>query len=271
MTRIRQKFEPGLVKGYRRAVYEDAQHVQWYRQKHSRSVWKLRDLVEQRLVCQHVMGRVFEGGSGTGRFTETLDYMGEMVLAMDTSEPMLKSVRTLNLERTILVRGDIEHLPVCSESFDTVVSIRLIFSLPQYREILRECFRVLRPGGRMIFDVESGEHDRFAKGLAGALGLYRPRQHRKPIDFSVRLTRKEIKELAEFLGGRCLLIQPYNIFCAIWVTQIPVIDKVVKRFFELPWMPEAGAWLERVLERFLPPVLALRHFIVLEKLSSGKG
>ena len=50
-------------------------------------------------------------------------------------------------------RGAAENLPFSSRKFDVVTMIEVLEHTNSDRQVLNECFRVLKPGGRMVLFV----------------------------------------------------------------------------------------------------------------------
>ena len=63
------------------------------------------------------------------------------IVARDASEAGLHNVET--------IRADAADLPLSAESVDAVLMARFLNNFPQRDAILREAWRVLRPGGRL--------------------------------------------------------------------------------------------------------------------------
>ena len=120
--------------------------------------WPYRHLLS--LVQQHADlapgARLLDLGCGTGNFlvlaTRSTDDL--RVLGVDGSAGMLGRARAklAATPGTTLVLGDVvEHLRSCADaSVDRVVSINVLYALPDRPAFWREVLRVLAPGGRAV-------------------------------------------------------------------------------------------------------------------------
>ena len=97
-------------------------------------------------------GDVLEVAVGTGR-NLPLYRPGTRVTGIELSEPMLARARrraaTLPTEIELHI-GDAHHLDVADASVDTVVFTLALCSIPDSQQAVREAWRVLRPGGRLV-------------------------------------------------------------------------------------------------------------------------
>jgi ubiquinone/menaquinone biosynthesis C-methylase UbiE len=98
-------------------------------------------------------GLALDIGCGTGELAARLASRHWHVVAMDLCEPMLHQARTkLNGGRGLvhLALGDSEHLPFESGSFDLLTCANSFHHYPHQEAVVREMFRVLKPGGRLF-------------------------------------------------------------------------------------------------------------------------
>jgi ubiquinone/menaquinone biosynthesis C-methylase UbiE len=113
-------------------------------------------------------GRMLEIGAGTGYFTINLLGRGmvDRATAIDISPGMLDALQAtaarLGLDVETLA-ADAERLPFADRSFDLVLGHAVLHHIPDLPAALRECARVLEPGGTLAFMGEPSRHgDRIA-------------------------------------------------------------------------------------------------------------
>jgi ubiquinone/menaquinone biosynthesis C-methylase UbiE len=101
--------------------------------------------------------RLLDVGCGTGTFVSMLAETGLKVapIGLDMAERMCQLARgkshAVGLERSInFVTGDSEHLPFPESSFDMITCSNSFHHYPHQGKVLREMFRILRPGGRVV-------------------------------------------------------------------------------------------------------------------------
>lgn len=93
-----------------------------------------------------------ELGCGTGVFLERVARCGARLQGLDLSPDLLAQARTRlgPLAEVTLTRGNAEALPYRSASFDAVYGSSILHHL-ELETALSEAWRVLRPGGRVVF------------------------------------------------------------------------------------------------------------------------
>jgi SAM-dependent methyltransferase len=101
--------------------------------------------------------RVLETGAGTGAVTRELARIlpsGVAITATDLNEPMLAVARAnIGDGRIHWQQADALDLPFPNGEFDVVVCQFSVMFFPDKLKAFRETFRVLRPGGRFLFNV----------------------------------------------------------------------------------------------------------------------
>jgi SAM-dependent methyltransferase len=94
-------------------------------------------------------GRVLEVGCGEGYGTALLATRAEAIVGLDYDQyTVAHAAATYPLAR--FVRANLAALPVRSGSVDVVATLQVIEHVWNHPEFLRECRRVLRPGGLLF-------------------------------------------------------------------------------------------------------------------------
>lgn len=107
-----------------------------------------KDIIKT-LMSDITRGKMLELGCGTGHWTEFFLKEGFELTASDISEPMLELARTKGLNAKF-IKGDSVKLPFADESFRVVASITMLEFVQNKDAVIREIYRVLKPGGYLI-------------------------------------------------------------------------------------------------------------------------
>jgi SAM-dependent methyltransferase len=103
---------------------------------------------------------VLDVGAGTGRVSVALAGIGCRVVAVEPARPMLECLRqkARGLAVTAVV-GEGARLPFPDSSFDGVALARVLYLMPDWREVLSEVARVSRPHATLLHEWGNGDPD----------------------------------------------------------------------------------------------------------------
>jgi ubiquinone/menaquinone biosynthesis C-methylase UbiE len=118
--------------------------------------------------------RVLETAAGTGIVTRALLRAlpaDASIVATDLNQPMLDhAAAQVSSDRVSFQKADAQALPFPDRSFDTVVCQFGVMFFPDRQQAYREARRVLKPGGRFIFNAwDAIEYNEFAHLAAAAV------------------------------------------------------------------------------------------------------
>jgi ubiquinone/menaquinone biosynthesis C-methylase UbiE len=166
--------------------------------------------------------RLLDVGCGTGRF---LDFIKQawprlQITGLDMSDAYIRHAkRYLRRSRASFIVGKAEEIPLSDNSQDAVTSTFLFHELPpKVRRIaLRECTRVLKPGGRLVLldSLQLGDQ----RDYEGLLELF-PHSYHEPYYSSY------IKEDFGSLASECGLKFVRNTM--FFLAKVMVFDKPVR-------------------------------------------
>ncbi|AEA23990.1 Methyltransferase type 11 [Pseudonocardia dioxanivorans CB1190] len=130
---------PGLPLTGERTVPDVAAENYWFR----------RHEAVYLALLPRCTGMVLEAGCGEGYGADLVAGHADRVLALDHDVPTVQHVAR-RYPRVAPARGNLVALPVATGVIDVVVSLQVIEHLWEQERFVRECARVLRPGGELL-------------------------------------------------------------------------------------------------------------------------
>lgn len=120
---------------------------------------RLRDaLVATLQINRHA--RLLELGVGTGRIAIPFIKAGYSYTGIDLSRRMMEYLRKKldgDSDRAHLVCGDVMRLPVADTAFDVVLIVHVLHLVDDWRQVLDEARRALRPQGALVLASDERE------------------------------------------------------------------------------------------------------------------
>jgi ubiquinone/menaquinone biosynthesis C-methylase UbiE len=119
-----------------------------------------RQLLDAYADQVHGYGMVCDVGCGPGHVASYLQDRGVKTCGLDLSAGLLAQARRLNLHMPF-IQGDMLALPLTNNSLGGITAFYAIIHLRRDRlpDALREFYRVLQPGGRLLLAFHGGEGD----------------------------------------------------------------------------------------------------------------
>jgi SAM-dependent methyltransferase len=257
-------FDPGMVAWYSRQMQDQS------------GINALKYRVEQDILAAYVIGpRLLDVGVGTGRGSIPFARRGLDVTAVDSSQAMLDECRRLAGEAPMrLLQADATRLPAEDGEYDSVMSLNLMVHLPHWQSVLAEWARVVRPGGRILFDINSLDHYNVVADRQDRYQDLIPDSPEGYAGFMLALSARDLVEFATAHGLAIIDLLPYGGFASD-SSRWPWRDGLLKQKHwwrrQIEWVSKDATlfdftlFLEQRLFAVLTTRVTGRFMVILEK------
>lgn len=185
---------------------------------------------------EHYKGRVLDVGCGSMPYESIIKKNAQEYVGLDRH----KAVE--NKDNFVL--GTAESLPFSDESFDTVTAFQLLEHLPQPSAFIKEAYRVLKPGGKIIVSTP------FMWGI-----------HDDPHDY-YRFTHQGLNQKLSENRFQVVSVRPAGGFWTVWILML--------NYFLLDVFPGRVRFLLRPAFFLLQTAADFLDTVSLNLLSNGK-
>ncbi|MFF0494165.1 class I SAM-dependent methyltransferase [Nocardia sp. NPDC004068] len=155
--------------------------------------FRRHEIVYARLLDRCAGQVVLEAGSGEGYGANMIAGVAARVIGVDYDTGAVEHVRAA-YPRVEMIQGNLADLPVEDGTIDVVVNFQVIEHLWDQAGFLRECLRVLRPGGTLL--ISTPNRITFSPGRDTPLNPFHTRE----------LNAAELSELLVAAGFRVELM-----------------------------------------------------------------
>lgn len=233
----------------------------------------LRDHIESSLILNNAIGKKTLT-VGANNASLMLLNNGFQVTGVDSSQTKRDEYRSMVGDNPMLIlkTGDIAKIPETECIYDTLIALNVLTHVSCWKEALQEWSRVVREGGRVIFDAHSLDHAQWIlKRDVGQEEL----QRNNVADYKSYLAVKDVLDTADQLGLSVVAIIPYGAFLDGYDDTFIYPSPILGRFYWwqrlLSWMIydqqlfDMAALIEQEIISHLPSVVTNRYMVVLEK------
>ncbi|WP_216898935.1 class I SAM-dependent methyltransferase [Nocardia alni] len=114
--------------------------------------FRRHEIAYARLLSRCAGKTVLEAGSGEGYGANMIAGVAARVIGLDYDASAVEHVRAV-YPRVEMLQGNLAELPLEDGSVDVVVNFQVIEHLWDQGQFVRECLRVLRPGGELLIST----------------------------------------------------------------------------------------------------------------------
>ena len=219
---------------------------------------------EQRLIAQHLPtldGRrvlktdLWDEARNT-RILQWMQRQGARVSGIDISGPVIHMARReFNGAAFSGAGADVRALPFADQSFDAIYSMGTVEHFPETDTAIAECFRVLKPGGRVLMGVPN-RHDPFLRPLLVDL-LYRAGLY--DYGFEKSFSRRTLRRMMQ-QAGFTVIGDDGILFIPGWLRMLDLLCHT--RMPALARVTAAGVHLFEWIDAHVPAVRRHGYLIV---------
>jgi ubiquinone/menaquinone biosynthesis C-methylase UbiE len=175
---------------------------------------------------------VVDLGCGTGRFLRELAERKIPVIGIDISKRMLEKA-CLNQQswryfRSNLIAGDAIALPFHRGLFSSIILIHLLHLLSDWKEVLSEAIRVLRPDGTLVTGIIP------APAHVSTLMRFYSRR-REELGYWYDHPGPHLEEIFEALNHEGANIEPHEIHSDVKISLRETLSYIDRRVFSSMW------------------------------------
>lgn len=189
-----------------------------------------------------------DAGVGTGRFARPLAAAGAQVVGADVSAKMLARLRP-TAPSVKLVRADLRHLPFADRVFGGVLMVHVLHLIADWKRVVAEIRRVLRPGAGFYLGYEIRQRPRALLiyfDVAREWGLIKPHLGAQSFEEILGHLLDTDAELNQIDEGRlhwtatvstCQVLEGLrpNIYSSLWETPMDVHAELLAEVERRVW------------------------------------
>ncbi len=183
----------------------------------------LRGMVRRQFILSHLenfRGLLLDLGCNRGYYIS--EYKNGSAIGVDISYPVLQEAKN-RLPGISFLQGDAQQLSFLKpSSVDTILCSEMIEHVPNSREVVSGCFRILKPGGKLLLTTPNYGKEKPTWVKIGEMKSYGVRGVKEDMYFHTAFRPEELKEMAESAGFTNIEIGTFEKEVK-YSTRIPVV------------------------------------------------
>lgn len=173
---------------------------------------------------------LYEAALGNTGINNYLNCLSNDVWGMDISAKFCfrarENFKRHNIESGIMA-GDATEMPLADDTVDVIISPSTFDHFPQIDQALKECYRILKPGGKLVLALNSADNPFFKLGVRLA-ERFKKNEYQTDYFYSLREAEGLLRQ-AGFSPGRSTAI----VHIPIGVTTVmEILAKPGNHFFD---------------------------------------